>query len=229
MFHCASHKYFSLFFCLCYSASGASLTSKGCCGGNPAYTYSGTKNYTLESLYPYELAKHKSSSSNCTPTSCRSAGKEIVVEINGYDSFSPMTGAELKKQIWMYGPIGVWMYVTSSFNSYRSGILDCSGQTKGGGHFVVAVGFGPGYIALRNSWGSSWGLGGDFLISDNNYTTSCGILAPSSSLQMYRPSVKPLPVPSSSSTPVTSDNSAFRSLPVMTFVILFILSCIHWF
>jgi len=202
-------------------AKGASLTSKGCCGGYPGDTYDGVKVFTLESLYPYELAKHRSSNTNCSPISCRLNDKSIEVTIRGYDRLQGMSGAELKKLIWMYGPISVWLYVPSAFYSYQSGIFDCTDKGTGGGHYVVAVGFGPGYIAVRNSWGPTWGLQGDFLMSDRDANSSCGMVGRTGSIQMARVSVVP--------RMIRSENSAAKALPFLTFALIFILSCLQWF
>jgi len=61
---------------------------------------------------------------------------------------------------------------------------------------VVAVGYGPNYIALRNSWGPLWGDNGDFYVSDKSAAASCSILADDGDdceyIQMVRVSVLPM-------------------------------------
>ena len=156
--------------------------------------FKNVEKFVLEDDYPYQLGMWLNTSS-CCPYDCRSSGKTHALEVRGYEELYPMVAEDLKKQIWLYGPISVYMTVVEEMQFYNGGILDCDGGNISGSHMVVAVGYGPGYIALRNSWGPDWGLEGDFLVSDRSDSASCNILASDSTseyLQMVRVSVKPL-------------------------------------
>jgi len=187
---------------------GASATSKGCCGGFPGDAFNTTQLWCKEKDYAYNLTRWDQG--KCAPFQCRSKGLKTVVEINGYDKFIAMTAEELKKQIWMYGPISVYMEAPDRLRDYTGGIFKCTSNAKEGNHYVVAVGFGPNYIALRNSWGYMWGLEGDFLLSTESVIASCQLLGPRNPpyYQMARVSVKFLA------------SGAFRTLPFMTIAML---------
>jgi len=196
-------------------------TDHGCCGGFPGNAYETIIMYALEADYPYQLANWSSTPSprKCCPHSCRSENKRRVVQINGYDKFTAMSAADLKKQIWMYGPISVWLNAPDKLNNYRSGVFSCSGEA-GEGHYVVAVGFGSNYILCRNSWGATWGDEGNFKISTASTSASCNMLAPSQYLQMARVSV----------SLVQPENSSVKAMPFLTtFVLLIFLALSKWF
>mmetsp|Transcript_30549 Transcript_30549/g.71332 ORF Transcript_30549/g.71332 Transcript_30549/m.71332 type:complete len:2065 (-) Transcript_30549:45-6239(-) len=71
-----------------------------------------------------------------------------------------------KAAMTLYGPIAVAMYVYRDFYSYRSGIYATSATSDlAGAHAMVAIGYGRGYILLKNSWGRLWGDGGFVKVS----------------------------------------------------------------
>jgi len=187
-----------------------STTTKGCCGGWPGDVYDQISSFAYGASYPYEL---QAGYSACNPTSCRPTDKEMApLQINGYDAFKPMTATELKKQIWMYGPISIWMNAPNYLSQYTGGIVECTSVPSNGNHYVVAVGFGSDYVVIRNSWGANWGLQGDFKLSLKSDLASCQLLEDRGYLQLARVSVVPFSEP--------SENSAFRALPILTFVLL---------
>ena len=161
------------------------------------------KAFVPESEYPYTYSR---TSSPCKPGSCQSAGKRTTVQPRGYKNMLGLTGANLKKHLWLYGPLAVFMYVpsvTTNFNSYKGGVITCTeedikkSKQDRQAHMVVAVGYGPGYIAYRNSWGTWWGLDGDFLMSDAGWAASCGMLEDtesSSQLLLMHVSARPLQI-----------------------------------
>jgi len=190
--------------------SGGMVSEGGCCGGFPGDAYERIGFYLSEEEYPYVLSDWKQGSS-CTPNSCHSYTEEqAVYKIRGYDSFLAMSPSELKKQIWVYGPISVYLEAVRELTQYNGGIFDCTGKTVSGGHYVVAVGYGPNYIILRNSWGSNWGMEGDFYLSDKSTEASCKMISDTGTsqyLQMARVSVE----------------SAYRVVPIIAILMVFFL------
>jgi len=183
-----------------------STITEGCCGGWPGDVYDNISSFAYGASYPYELINGYSS---CNPTSCRSKLKNIApLEIRGYDAFRPMSATELKKQIWMYGPISIWMNAPDKLQSYTGGIVECTSVPSNGNHYVVAVGFGSDYVVIRNSWGANWGLQGDFKLSLKSNLASCQLLEDREFLQLARVSVVPAPDTSSSSSSSTKSSSS---------------------
>lgn len=78
------------------------------------------------------------------------------------------------------GPVTVALYVTSNFQNYVSGVFTDTtcGNNRSPNHAVNFVGYGTengqDYYILRNSWGTSWGLGGYMWIR-RNFNNMCGI------------------------------------------------------
>ena len=65
---------------------------------------------------------------------------------------------------------------SSSLQFYSHGIYDepdCSPQALD--HGVLAVGYGPGYFLVKNSWGASWGDKGYVKIGIEAGKGVCGI------------------------------------------------------
>jgi len=192
----------------CIDCGSSGPDSGGCCGGFPGDAYSRISFYLSEEAYPYVLGNW-SQPTRCTPYYCTPYTEEqAVYKIRGYDAFVAMNAIPLKEQIWMYGPISVWMNVTADLSQYTGGIFDCTGKTPVGGHYVVAVGYGPGYFIIRNSWGSDWGMQGNFYISDRSEAASCKMIVDINGryLQMARVSVDP--------------DSAFRVAPFLAIIAL---------
>ena len=203
--------------------------SGGCCGGYPGDVYEFQDGYVLDKDYPYVVSNWDEKTQECSPNMCDTYGMKYALRIFGYDEFHRMSAEDLKKEIWMYGPLAVYMEVPDAFHMYKGGIFDCSYYGTGGSpHYVVAVGFGPGYIALRNSWGPNWGLEGDFLVSDEDRYTSCQVLGPGPYLVMTRVSPKPLHDPPKSSIASEPESLGFRVVPIST-VAIFVSLCFFIF
>lgn len=65
------------------------------------------------------------------------------------------------------GPIvmGTWWW-TGMLDADSSGLVHRAGQKEGGHSWLVrGVNIGGRYFVCRNSWGRSWGLGGDFKVT----------------------------------------------------------------
>ena len=69
---------------------------------------------------------------------------------------------------------------SSSLQFYSHGIYDepdCSPQALD--HGVLAVGYGPGYFLVKNSWGTPWGDQG-YVKMTRNGQNQCGIASSAS-------------------------------------------------
>jgi hypothetical protein len=63
---------------------------------------------------------------------------------------------------------------TPEFHHYAGGIFNGPCLLMKNNHGVAAIGYGPDYWLIRNSWGSEWGEGGYIRVNMND--GSCGIL-----------------------------------------------------
>lgn len=79
----------------------------------------------------------------------------------------PSTDA-IKTAIYTYGPIVAGVYAESTFDSYRSGILDSTASASYANHAIIIAGWGELngriYWICKNSWGTNWGEQGWFRI-----------------------------------------------------------------
>lgn len=122
----------------------------GSCNGymaSSALQYLTTHGAETESQYPYRASKQ----------SCqyRSGGREV-------SSVRTMRGASRIQMAVNEQVVSVSIRLSSRgpFMKYRSGVYDedCG---SGEGHAIAIVGYsGNDYWIIRNSWGSSWGVGG---------------------------------------------------------------------
>jgi len=137
-------------------------SSSGCSGGLSRYSFSGylkTHGACTTSSYPYTARD-----GTCSDTSCSVAIPSG--SILGYNQISA-TFSALKSAL-LNRPLKVSVYAESTFQSYSSGIAGpgaCAGRTN---HAVVAVGYGSGYIKIRNSWGTGWGEAGHIRVQDSS-------------------------------------------------------------
>eukprot|EP00826_Nyctotherus_ovalis_P028055 TRINITY_DN2206_c0_g1_i5.p1 TRINITY_DN2206_c0_g1~~TRINITY_DN2206_c0_g1_i5.p1 ORF type:complete len:174 (-),score=38.03 TRINITY_DN2206_c0_g1_i5:130-630(-) len=64
------------------------------------------------------------------------------------------------------GPVAGGMAIYVDFLYYKEGIYRWNREAElMGYHSVRIVGYGPGYWKCANSWGSTWGMGGYFMIA----------------------------------------------------------------
>lgn len=129
----------------------------GCNGGMPdaARWLVAPKGAPLLSDYPYTARDGRCEMANKTV-----AGSILEWHYVGESDRVP-TIEEIKKAIYLYGPVSVTVSANSAFSAYTSGIYNaCSqGQTN---HMVVLTGWDDDTKTwvLQNSWGTSWGEGG---------------------------------------------------------------------
>jgi hypothetical protein len=119
-----------------------------------------------EACFPYvsgALGEDKSCRSTCSDAKTRSLKAEFRVK-------SPaIVGASIDqvKKALLDGPIASNMKVFEDFYWYKEGVYRKGNAKIVGGHAVMIVGWSNPQKAwiVRNSWGTNWGMNGDFMIA----------------------------------------------------------------
>lgn len=107
---------------------------------------------------------------------CHYNQSEGVGKVAGIDDVPQRSPSQLKAAL-SKGPVSVAIEADQSvFKFYHNGIITSSSCGTQLDHGVLAVGFGPGYFLVKNSWGTSWGDAGYVKISDSS-SNICGILS----------------------------------------------------
>ncbi|XP_029009581.1 pro-cathepsin H [Betta splendens] len=154
------------------------FNNHGCKGGLPSQAFEYilyNKGLMTETDYPY----------NAFEGPCRYSPKlaaafvKDVVNITAYDEMGMVDAVAT------HNPVSFAFDVTADFMSYHEGVYtstQCHSTTDMVNHAVLAVGYGQAngipYWIVKNSWGSSWGMDGYFLIERGK--NMCGLAACSS-------------------------------------------------
>ncbi|XP_020821255.1 pro-cathepsin H isoform X1 [Phascolarctos cinereus] len=149
------------------------FNNHGCNGGLPSQAFEYimyNKGIMGEDTYPYE---GKDGTCKFQPNKAIAFVKDVV-NITLYDE-EAMTEA-----VAHHNPVSFAFEVTADFLSYREGIYSnpkCSKSPDKVNHAVLAVGYGEEngipYWIVKNSWGTSWGNNGYFLIERGK--NMCGL------------------------------------------------------
>jgi len=140
----------------------------GCNGGwmKHANDYLKTNSPMLDADYPYKAK---------LGTCIYDSNKTSPVKVKGYQTPRKANGGVF--QVLKKGPLAQCINVQSAFYSYKSGFYapTCTSSCQ---HAIVLMGWGKEagtpYWLARNSWGTSWGIGGYFKVKDtgiNNYNS----------------------------------------------------------
>jgi hypothetical protein len=126
---------------------------QGCNGGDPrqALQYLSKSVSNTEASYPYEGRKG---------TCQRKSGGAKVSNVRAVGSTEAALASAAAQQVVSIA-ISFSQGPDTSFTRYKSGVFDGVCQnSEGGGHAIATVGIQSGYYIVRNSWGSTWGMGG---------------------------------------------------------------------
>jgi len=171
-----------------------SKQNSGCNGGLMDYAFEFWEgvNIATEASYPYTAkdGSCKTSFTTAIPKGGITAYKDISSETDLLDAVTNV------------GPVSVAIEADqSAFQYYSSGVLTGTCGTSLD-HGVLAVGFGTDggtdYWKVKNSWGSSWGVGGYVLIQRG--VNKCGIASGPPSYPTVDGAAPPAP-PSPAPTP----------------------------
>ncbi|HQT95277.1 MAG: hypothetical protein B7Z68_05940 [Acidobacteria bacterium 21-70-11] len=140
-----------------------------CSGGNNALAFlTGTyKGAMQETCFPYEAADLACSYCS-TPTWWHLSGWGYLTS----DTTIP-TVAAIKQAIVTYGAVTAYVYADRTFQAYIGGVYDNTKRYRYTNHQIQLVGWDDAKNAwlLKNSWGTSWGIGGYMWIT----YTSCRV------------------------------------------------------
>lgn len=146
----------------------------GCNGGLPSHAFEYIKysgGIESEDGYPYKAETQD----------CKFDRSKIVAKVpHGAVNITALNEAELADAIAFKGPVSVAFQVVDGFKDYRSGVYEskvCKNGPMDVNHAVLAVGYGTSngipYYIVKNSWSTTWGQDGYFLIRRNS--NMCGI------------------------------------------------------
>ncbi|KAM4573645.1 pro-cathepsin H [Odontesthes bonariensis] len=150
----------------------------GCYGGLPSHAFEYimfNKGLMTEKDYPYTAVE-----GICVYKPLLAAAfVKDVVNVTAYDEMGMVDAVATRN------PVSFAFEVTSDFMHYHQGVYTstkCHDTTDKVNHAVLAVGYGQEngtpYWIVKNSWGSSWGIDGYFLIERGR--NMCGLAACSS-------------------------------------------------
>lgn len=142
----------------------------GCDGGqlDRAWEYLEKNGVVEENCFPYQSANGRTIP-NCLQGNCLNSNFHFVkykARINTSKPFQCST--QIKKEIYVNGPIQTGFQVYEDFMHYKSGIYEYNHGRRLGGHAVKIIGWGEeegnAYWIVQNSWGNQWGENGYFRI-----------------------------------------------------------------
>jgi len=147
--------------------------NKGCKGGlmDNGFEYIKVNGgIDTEESYPYTARDGR----------CHFNKANVGATCTGYTDLKEGSEEDLKSALTTVGPISVAMDASHmSFQMYRSGVYSerrCSSRKLD--HGVLAVGYGTyegkDYWLVKNSWGTTWGMEGYFMIA-RNANNMCGL------------------------------------------------------
>jgi cathepsin L len=153
----------------CSTAEG----NEGCNGGlmTQAFEYIIKNNgIDTEASYPYKAVDGK----------CKFNAADVGATLSSYYSIPSGSEADLQNATATVGPISIAMDAgLASFQLYTSGVYapkGCSSTQLD--HGVLVVGYGvdgsQDYWIVKNSWGTTWGMEGYFLLARND-NNMCGV------------------------------------------------------
>lgn len=147
-----------------------STSDFGCSGGDTASgaSYAERRGLMTEAAYPYTAASGQ----------CAYRTSSVVSRFRGHIELPSGDERALAAALVEYGPISVAINASpSSFQFYSTGILrdrSCTGNSRSLNHAVVLIGLTPNSWLIKNSWGTSWGLGGYCYLA-RNAGNMCGV------------------------------------------------------
>ena len=111
---------------------------------------------------------------------CQFSAKNVGATISTYNNIPSGSEADLQNATALQGPISVAMDASlNSFQLYTSGVYApklCSSTALD--HGVLVIGYGvdgsQDYWLMKNSWGTTWGMQGFFLLARND-NNMCGV------------------------------------------------------
>jgi len=164
----------------CDTAGG----NEGCNGGYPiqAWDYFVGTGIVADECYPYTSGGGvtgkclwKAGATSCTAT--KGTGPATAYKAATAYAIASNNVAAMQTEIMTYGPIEVAFEVYEDFFSYTSGVYVHKTGALDGGHAVKIIGWGVlngvDYWTVANSWGTTWGMDGFFLIKRG--VNECGI------------------------------------------------------
>jgi C1A family cysteine protease len=160
--------------------------SSGCRGGWCTWALDyvmSAKGLPVEACFPYKAADLP------CPSKCVD-GSEIKRYCNCVGGYKMCTSVAAIKTAMGSGPVTLAFEVYQDFFNYKEGIYHHKSGTLAGLHAVLGMGYSdtpePHY-RVRNSWGTSWGMKGYFLIGVNE----CGISGKYPNGNVYCEKVEP--------------------------------------
>jgi len=149
--------------------------NQGCNGGLPSQAFEYVKacgGIMLGKDYVYTARDGR----------CRFEVAKVAAKVTGEVNITQGSETELFDALTTKGPVAVAFQVAGDFQSYHSGVYDstrCKSGPMDVNHAVLAVGYGTDtkstkqYWTIKNSWGTSFGISGYFLMVRNK--NMCGV------------------------------------------------------
>jgi len=134
----------------------------GCNGGYPndAWAFLVKNGAPAETCLPYQGVQ-----GSC-PSTCSNGAALNTVKATAVSTYSTLNA--VKNDIYTNGPIETYFMVYEDFYYYTSGIYTPTTTQEVGYHAVKVIGWGVtngvNYWLVQNSWGTSWGINGFFMI-----------------------------------------------------------------
>jgi cathepsin B len=142
---------------------GIEKCCRGCTGGYPrlAFEFFNKQGVVAEICMPYNLTR----SLLCPLPKCKKPLDDQVYKAKDTRQIFNMVD-EIRKN----GPVVATFTVFEDFMTYSSGVYKYTTGRRLGLHAVKVVGYGVSetgveYFAAQNSWGTSFGMNGSFLIA----------------------------------------------------------------